>query len=131
MFYVYGLRLNDSSEYRYVGSTNTPRQRLWNHKSGDTKNPDKDEWIAANKRNVVLDILQEVDEGERLTAEQNWIARLTNEGHNLFNLRHAHQNTFADLPESRRVEIVTRYLDSFEKDTDTPWFKEDSPVYYT
>jgi predicted GIY-YIG superfamily endonuclease len=131
MFYVYGLRLKSDSEYRYVGSTNDLRRRMWGHKSGEHRNPEKDAWVEASRSQLTLDILEEVNDGDRLTAEQNWIAKLTNEGHNLFNIRKAHHNTFADLPESRRTDIVTRYLDDFERDTDTPWFKEDSSVYFT
>jgi hypothetical protein len=128
MFYVYGLRLASESEYRYVGGTSNLRLRFWGHLRGEDRNPKKDDWVAANRNRITMDILEELPETDR-AAEQRWIAKLTNEGHRLFNIRKAQGNTFATLPESRRTEVVTRYLDEFERDTDEPWFKEERPAY--
>jgi len=84
------------------------------------------------RERVVMDVLEEARLGrDRRAAEQTWIAKLSADGHRLFNIRMANvsSETFGELPEEKKRTIITRYLDDFERDTDQPWLKEDGPVY--
>ncbi len=121
MFYVYGLRLANDSEYRYVGSTYDLDARLYQHYQFDGGNPEKDRWLAENYGQIELDVLAEVDEVERRKAEQEWIVMLRQDGHRLFNIRRAHRNTFADLPDEEKTAAIARFLDQFEGESGTPW----------
>ena len=138
MFYVYGLRLMWEDEYRYVGSTKDMDKRLYQHfhdaeNNPELRNRELKQWLNENgAERVVMDVLDEVEGGDYRAVEQTWIARLSADDHRLFNIRMAHhsERTFGELPEERRIAIITRYLDEFESDTDRPWLKEDAPVYF-
>jgi hypothetical protein len=137
MFYVYGLRLQWEDEYRYVGSTADPDARFLSHFYDAERRPTKGNrelkrWLAENGREcVVMDVLEEIESGDRRAVEQSWIARLAGDDNRLFNIRAADTSTeiFSSLPAEHRTAIVSQYLDAFEKDTDEPWFKEPEPVY--
>jgi hypothetical protein len=138
MYHVYGLRLLWEDEYRYVGSTNNMDKRLASHFSDASREPDirnKElrQWLnESGRERVVMDVLEEVDAGQDHRAvEQTWIAKLSADGNRLFNIRMADKSTdtFFELSDEERTAVVTRYLDDFERDTDMPWLKEDSPTY--
>jgi hypothetical protein len=111
MFYVYGLHLAGDDEIRYVGSTCNPKSRLTQHLGDkDSKNPDKEKWIADNRRNVRMMILQsDVPEKNRRKAEEKAIREYRSKGHRLFNARRA-----AML--SATAQDVAWWLDRIEGD---------------
>ncbi len=122
MFYVYGLRLKGSNGYRYVGSSNAPKKRLHQHKSGDEHNLPKHEWVTDNREDIVMDILEGVTDSDHRAVEQKWISKLANEGHDLLNIRRADgDSAFSRLPEEDKVKVITQYLDAIEGDSQTPW----------
>lgn len=94
MFYIYGLHLEGDEEIRYVGSSVSPRKRLWQHLSGtDERNPDKEQWVTENRGRVRMKILQSgVSEKDRRKAEQRAILECQGKGHRLFNARRASRN---------------------------------------
>ncbi|ANC32962.1 NUMOD3 motif (2 copies) [Isoptericola dokdonensis DS-3] len=88
---IYGIRLKDSNEYRYIGlttwsSSRRLRRHLSNARAG-RKTPYYD-WLRKHQEDVVVDQLY--TERESLTrlgeAEILWIAALRAEGHRLLNL---------------------------------------------
>jgi predicted GIY-YIG superfamily endonuclease len=90
MFYIYGLHLEGDDEIRYVGSSCSPRKRFWQHLSGDSRNPEKDEWVKSNKGMVRMKVLADVErESERRRMEQRVIYKYASKGHRLFNERRA------------------------------------------
>ena len=108
MFYVYGLHLEGDEEIRYVGSSCNPQHRLFQHLSGNTKNPEKDEWIAQNRPRVRMRILQsDVAERDRRKAEQRAILECAGKGHRLLNDRRAARH-------AATTEDVTWWLDYLE-----------------
>ena len=110
MFYIYGLHLEGDDEIRYVGSTCEPKKRMVQHKAGDSRNPEKDNWATANADRLRMKILQSgVKESDRRKAEQRAILECQGKGHRLLNDRRA----------SRRcatTEDVTWWLDHIEGD---------------
>jgi len=111
MFYIYGLHLEGDDEIRYVGSTCDPKKRLMQHLCArDDRNPDKDKWVAANRRHVRMRILQsDVAEKNRRKAEQRAILECLGKGHRLFNARRASRSCAT-------TEDVTWWLDLIEGD---------------
>ena len=91
MFYIYGLHLKGDSEIRYIGSTCTPRSRLWAHlRAGDESNPDKEKWVKENRRDVRMKVLAHTEkESDRRRLEQRTIYKYSRAGHRLFNRRKA------------------------------------------
>jgi group I intron endonuclease len=94
MWIIYGLRLQGSSEYRYVGlSRNSPEKKLKGHK--DTARRFLDDhrpvmnWLRKHLYTVTLDVLEECPEGDiefLKFRECFWIASLKQFGHSLLNL---------------------------------------------
>ncbi|GGI08882.1 hypothetical protein GCM10007368_23390 [Isoptericola cucumis] len=88
---VYGVRLRDSGEYRYVGlTTRTAEARLRRHLSNaraGRKTPFYD-WLRKHKDEVVVDQLDtELGSLEWLgESEIIWIGSLRSEGHRLLNI---------------------------------------------
>ena len=109
MFYIYGLHLEGDEEIRYVGSSCNPQHRLYQHLSGDSKNPEKDSWVAENRPRVRMRILATAAEGDRRKAEQRAILECLGKGHRLLNGRRASRKcaTTAD---------VAWWLNHIEKD---------------
>lgn len=107
MFYVYGLHLEGDDEIRYVGSSCEPRKRLYQHLCGDSKNPDKDNWVAENRRRVRMKILATAAERDRRKAEQRAILECLGKGHRLLNDRRASRK-------AATIEDVAWWLDYIE-----------------
>lgn len=92
--YIYGLRLQDSSEYRYVGLTTTsPEARLGRHildaSRVDYKRRPVLNWVAKYREAIVVDTLEElynVTSFELGEAESYWISQIRGFGHRLLNL---------------------------------------------
>lgn len=135
MFYVYGLREKGSKEYRYVGRTVQPLQRLREHMAegprlGRTKQLDA--WLKSTGYTPMMDILESSDKHDMgRQTEQYWIEKLIAAGNRLLNSWAASQtySNFESLPETEKRDTITRYLDMFEADTDQPWLKEDGPIW--
>ena len=88
---VYGLRLRNSMEYRYIGLTRgNVRERLWQHKHpGHNPQVPVSKWAGVHGDDVVLDVLETVPVGsdaELSEAEQYWISQIRWFGHRLLNL---------------------------------------------
>lgn len=134
MFYIYGLREVGSDEYRYVGHTNDCDRRRWAHMAlakdpQASNNEQLYKWMAA-AGNFKMDVLQTVDSNPR-SAEEIWINKLRAAGDRLLNARSATRRVLgmAEMDDTQKRHIISSYLDRFEDDTDTPWLKEDDPVY--
>jgi hypothetical protein len=103
--YIYGLRLQDSSEYRYVGYTmKQPEERLKRH-IYDARNfrPERRmpvrHWVAKHQHAVVIDVLEEIvgSLGEVQAAEVRWIASIS-EQHPLLNVTKGGYGGTAGIP---------------------------------
>lgn len=89
---IYGVRLEDSVEYRYVGLTEAPiARRFGRHKANaraGRKTPFYD-WLRAHERDhTVVDCLEVVmtTREDLGAAEVKWVADLRADGHRLLNL---------------------------------------------
>lgn len=109
MFYVYGLHLEGDNEIRYVGSSCNPKQRFFQHLCEHSgRSPDKEKWVADNRRNVRMKILQSnIAEKDRRKAEERAIMECRGKGHRLLNVRCAARNVAT-------TEDVTWWLDRLE-----------------
>lgn len=94
MWMIYGLRLEGSHEYRYVGlSRNSPESKLKGHKDTarrylNDRRPVMN-WLRKHPYTVVLDVIEECPAGdiENLKfRECFWIASMLQFGHRLLNL---------------------------------------------
>lgn len=89
---VYGIRLSDTSEYRYVGqTTKTAESRFNGHKkvaASGRKTPFYDWLRTVDQSSVVVDVLQVIDTSwaDLGEAEILWIAGLREDSHRLLNL---------------------------------------------
>lgn len=88
---IYGLRLVDDFEYRYVGLTTVgPTLRLQRHKYDAKKNPNRHvcHWVNKHRDNITIDVLEVCEIGESAhlwEAEQFWISQIRGFGHSLTN----------------------------------------------
>ncbi len=129
MFYIYGLRLKDDTEYRYIGCTLDPDTRMLAHTSYDKRNRDKHNWIKANAANVEMVILaQREDPDEASKEEARQIANHRRTGHRLFNrqshspTRHAMSDeTKAKLSQPKKRRLTPEQRQAALRE----WFKED------
>jgi len=89
--YIYGLRNEDSTEYRYIGKTKNIKSRLNSH----IKEPKrkfayhKYNWIQKSLREnkkIILDIIEEVNETNWEDKEKFYIKEFKKMGHKLTNL---------------------------------------------
>lgn len=88
---IYGIRLEDDTEYRYVGlTTKSVSHRLSQHRkvaAAGRKTPFYDWLRKMDPKRVVADVLDHHDQLEDLgKSEVAWIIRLRGEGHRLLNL---------------------------------------------
>lgn len=88
---VYGLRLVDDFEYRYVGLTTVGAElRLKRHIYDSKKYPNRHvcRWVNKHRHSVTIDVLEvfEIGDSEGLwEAEQFWISQIRGFGHSLTN----------------------------------------------
>jgi hypothetical protein len=98
---VYGLRLSDCDEYRYVGkTTKSLYQRIYLHfweSSKDSPRLPVHKWIkSVGSENVSVDILKEIDnenDEELSLAEINEIGKCRSANHRLLNLTDGGEGT--------------------------------------
>lgn len=110
---VYGLRLNDSDEYRYVGkTTKSLDKRMYLHfweSSKDSPRLPVHKWIkSVGSKNIAVDILAEVhseNDEELSTTEINEINKFRNANHRLLNLTDGGEGTrgYRGTEESRMI----------------------------
>lgn len=89
VFYVYGLRANDSKEYRWVGQTNNCRRRYFQHFCRTDSNAHKANWILKLKRegkDLIFDVLEKTTQECIDQREIFWMNKLRNAGHSLLNM---------------------------------------------
>lgn len=94
LWVIYGLRLVDDPEYRYIGCTRVgASKRLKQHKVDSRAKRVKPryvlDWIRANYDKVEVDILEECPTGDTeylFEAESYWISQIRSFGHRLTNL---------------------------------------------
>lgn len=93
LWVIYGLKLVDDPEYRYIGCTrigaeNRLRQHKYDASSHRSKSRYVLNWIAANYYQVVVDVLEECPENDPeylFEAESYWISQIRSFGHRLTN----------------------------------------------
>lgn len=94
LWVIYGLRLVDDPEYRYVGLTRVgTKKRLDSHKkyarNKNRRNSPVGNWVRKHMDNVVIEVLEDCPEGDSeylFEAEKFWISQVRGFGHNLTNL---------------------------------------------
>lgn len=77
MTYIYGLKDPRDGRIYYIGKSDKPKARLWQHMKDTDTNRFKAEWIAdvvSDGHKPVLTILAEVQFAEWEDAERRWIA---------------------------------------------------------
>ena len=89
--FIYGLREDNSGEYRYIGKTSRPENRLKEHLSEKIRKFSyyKLNWIKQceeNNTEIVLEILDEVSESNWQEKESEYIQKYKTLGHRLTNL---------------------------------------------
>lgn len=87
---IYGLRLDNSFEYRYVGLTRIGAlNRLKRHfYDSNKRNTHVYQWIRRFKKNIIVDVLEECaigDDDYLCQAEEYWISQIRSFGHSLTN----------------------------------------------
>lgn len=91
LWVIYGLRLVDDPEYRYIGLTRVgAEQRLARHKSDSRRQTNRAvcTWVAKYLDSIVVDVIEECPEGDLeylYEAEQFWIVQIRSFGHRLKN----------------------------------------------
>lgn len=88
--FIYGLRLKDSKEYRYIGKSNNPKLRLWYHLNEKNRKraPYKYYWIQSSKNKnleITYDIIEEVSFENWQEKEKFYIKFYKEQGHRLTN----------------------------------------------
>ncbi len=88
--FIYGLRLKNSCEYRYIGKSNNPKKRLWYHlhEKNRKRAPYKYYWIQSSKNKkleIVCDIIERVSLLEWQDKEKYYIKFYKEKGHRLTN----------------------------------------------
>ena len=88
--FIYGLKIKNSTEYRYIGKSNNPYRRLWYHLREKNRNraPYKYYWIQCAKKNnleIICEIIEEVFLTEWQEKEKYYIQFYKNKGHRLTN----------------------------------------------
>lgn len=92
LWVIYGLRLVDDPEYRYVGYTTIGTDRRLEKHKKDTVNRDfyVHRWMrSCGLENIDIDILEECSIGDMASlgeAEEFWITQIRSFGHRLTNL---------------------------------------------
>lgn len=88
--FIYTLSDPDSLKIRYVGKSNNPKKRLYDHlKSYHLTTTHKNNWIKSiveNNKIPILNIIDEVPVDNWQFWEIYWISKLKNEGNNLTNI---------------------------------------------
>lgn len=87
---IYGMRLEDADEYRYIGLTRIgTERRLYIHKRDALKRTHHvSKWVNKNSESVAIDIIEECpvgDEDYLFAAEIRWIKHFRDLGHPLTN----------------------------------------------
>lgn len=88
---IYGLRLVDDFEYRYVGLTTVgPTLRLKRHFYDAKKSPNRHvcKWLNKHSSQITIDVLEVCPDGDTKylwEAEQFWISQIKGFGHSLTN----------------------------------------------
>jgi predicted GIY-YIG superfamily endonuclease len=101
-YYVYGLRLKGTAEWRYIGCTTNKDSRELAHRSYDRKNPSKWKWMREHGQAVEMIILSTFDdEYEAATEEARLIRYYRAEGYKLFNKRVGGSNARPMLEETK------------------------------
>jgi hypothetical protein len=116
-FIVYGLRLADSDEYRYIGKTSRgAKQRLSEHRHHARTAPSTpvQHWM---KRHVddelamdVLAVAPEGDHGQLNALEVEHIAALRAVGHPLLNLTDGGEGTPGYVPTEAKRELMSKLM---------------------
>jgi len=92
LWVIYGLRLVDDFEYRYVGYTTLGTDRRLKKHKKDTAHRDfyVHRWMRSNGLdNIAIDLLEECPSGDMISlgeAEEFWITQIRSFGHRLTNL---------------------------------------------
>jgi group I intron endonuclease len=87
--YIYGFRLNNSDEFRYIGMTVNIHKRYIGHKNSASRGENLPvyRWIRSKGfKNIEMVVLDEADNSSLADLEMSWIKRLTENGHRLLNL---------------------------------------------
>lgn len=87
---IYGMRLEDETEYRYIGLTRIgTERRLYIHKRDAlTRQHHVSKWVNKNSDNVVIEVIEACPEGDEeylFDAEIRWIKHYRELGHPLTN----------------------------------------------
>ena len=105
MFYIYGLRLKGSDEFRYIGCTINPDVRMVSHSSYDAKGSEKYGWMRANRGGIEMVILSEhVESDAAMVEESRQIAKHRRDGHRLFN-HQAHSRAPRAMAEETKQKL--------------------------
>jgi hypothetical protein len=85
--FIYALRCPITGRIRYVGKTNDPERRIYQHLGRDHANPAKAEWVnslLAQGKEPTMVILEGVSRVGWKFSEHRWIRRLMAHGVPLF-----------------------------------------------
>ena len=80
--FIYALkdpRLEKLGEVRYIGKTNNPKRRIWEHIRHSSSNIYKNRWIKTLTKiglKPVMEILEEVDENNWQEKEKFFIKKI-------------------------------------------------------
>lgn len=86
--YIYGLKEAGSGEFRYIGKTVDPENRLVSHRKDGLENSvnPKQRWIAS-ALSIEMEIIEECEPEQEDKREQYWISFYEKIGHRLTNVR--------------------------------------------
>ncbi len=123
--WIYGLKEIDSEEIRYVGASVDPVVRMRVHMDGGSSRAVK-AWVRGCKALIELVCLEQVPVGsagsgvrrpEVAEAEDRWMVRLLDEGHDLLNVRRPKTHCEAtDRDRKLLSEAIERGCDMFGED---------------
>jgi len=112
--FIYVLRDPETKDIRYVGKSNNPKRRLYNHlRKYKDVGTHKRNWIDSLKDKPILEIIKEVPKSEWQTYEKYYIEYYLSIGCNLVNwgdggegLTYGNQTSFKKGQGGRRVVAI-------------------------
>lgn len=116
--HVYGLRLIGDFEFRYIGSTVSPRSRLTGHYTAANKddlhgNDDLADWLNTNVYGIEMVILWTGPLRLKLRKEKDKAREMASRGHRLMNMRRPTRATTGQEMRERAVwkDLLNEILD--------------------
>lgn len=130
--YIYCLKCPDTDKVMYIGKTNNPKRRLYQHVSDVNKTcGKKDRWIKSlldEGKRPVMSILEESDDWDR--DEKKWI-NLYGGTKKLLNISSGgriHSFYEGKKEKSLHLSVINRFT-SYARDTGNKSFKEYANAY--